>query len=84
MDILNIFGYIATVLTIFYLLPQVIKTWKSRSTGDISIGMYILGSFGALFWVLYGTMLHSVQLIFTNVVVLISSLIILGFKIRYK
>lgn len=84
MDIKNIFGYIATIMTVLYLLPQVIKTLKSRSTKDISLGMYILGSLGALFWILYGFMLGSIQLMLTNSVVLTSSLIILIFKIRYK
>ncbi len=84
MDLKNLLGYIATTMTILYLLPQVIKTWRSKSTEDISIGMYILGSLGASFWILYGAMLDSIQLIFTNSIVLISSLIILGFKIKYK
>ena len=84
MDLKNLLGYIATIMTVLYLLPQVIKTWKSRSTGDISLGMYILGSLGALFWILYGVMLSSIQLMLTNIIVLISSLIILVFKIRYK
>jgi len=84
MDLKNIIGYIATIMTVLYLLPQVIKTCKMKSTSDISLGMYILGSSGALFWALYGIMIGSIQLVITNIIVLIFSLIILAFKIKYK
>ncbi len=84
MDFKNIIGYIAAFLSIFCLLPQVIKTWKTKSTGDISLAMYILGSLGAIFWVTYGVFLNSRQIILTNSIVLICFLLILIFKLKYK
>lgn len=84
MDLKNLLGNIATVMTILYLTPQVVKTWKSKSTSDISLGMYILGSLGSLFWILYGITLNSIQLIITNSIVLVCSLFILILKIKYK
>jgi MtN3 and saliva related transmembrane protein len=83
-DLKNLLGYIATIISSFYLLPQVIKTWKSKSTADISLGMFILGISGAIIWILYGAMLNSIQIVLTNSIVLISSLIVLTFKIKYK
>jgi MtN3 and saliva related transmembrane protein len=84
MDLKNFLGYTATTISIVSLIPQIIKTWKSKSTADLSLGMYILGSLGVLFWVLYGVSLSSIQLIITNSVVLLCSLFILILKIKYK
>jgi len=84
MDLRNLIGYVAATLSIFCLIPQVVKTWKSKSTSDISLAMYILGSIGALFWIVYGVSLNSMQIILTNSIVLICFLFILSYKIKYK
>ena len=40
----ELLGLIAGTLTTLAFLPQVIKTWKSRSAQDISLGMFLLFS----------------------------------------
>lgn len=84
MDIQNIIGYTATVITTLSILPQVIKTWKTKSTKDISLGMCGLGILGGLFWFAYGLLISSFQIIIANLIVFISFLIIFVFKIKYK
>jgi MtN3 and saliva related transmembrane protein len=76
-------GFGAAFCTTFAFLPQVIKTWQTRSTKDISLGMFLTFSTGILLWLIYGLLLGDVPLIAANAVTLVLALIILGFKLRY-
>ncbi|MDH4128072.1 MAG: SemiSWEET transporter [Spirochaetota bacterium] len=80
----NIIGLIAGTLTSIAFLPQVIKTWKTKSTNDISLIMFTAFSLGILMWLIYGIIINSLPIIIANSVTIILSLIILYFKIRYK
>ena len=83
MDKTNLVGLMAGTCTTLSLLPQLIKTWKTKSTHDISIGMYVTLSIGLLLWVFYGVHIHSLPIIITNVVTLILALTVLALKIRH-
>ena len=76
----ELLGLIAGTLTTLAFLPQVIKTWKSRSAQDISVGMFLLFSAGDALWLFYGIRLGAVPIIAANAVTLILSLAILGMK----
>jgi MtN3 and saliva related transmembrane protein len=79
----TIIGTVAGTLTTAAYLPQVVKVWRSRSVGDISLQMYILMVTGASLWVVYGLMLMAWPVIVANAVSLLFTAIILGFKLRY-
>ena len=79
----DILGGIAGTLTTLAFLPQVIRIWKTKSTQDISLGMFVVLCTGIFLWVLYGIFLHAIPVILSNVVTLILALIILGFKLKY-
>ena len=36
------FGYLAGCLTVVSFLPQVVRTWRTRRTGDLSFAMFAL------------------------------------------
>lgn len=76
----ELLGLIAGTLTTLAFLPQVIKTFKSRSAKDISLGMFILFSAGVALWLVYGIRLGAVPIIAANAVTLILSLAILAMK----
>jgi MtN3 and saliva related transmembrane protein len=84
MDAANLLGLLAGTLTTASFLPQVIKTWRSRSAGDISLVMFALFSLGVLLWIVYGFTVGAVPVIVANVITLLLSTTILIFKIRYK
>lgn len=84
MDAANVLGLLAGSLTTASFLPQVIKTWRSRSAGDISLVMFALFSLGVLLWIVYGFTVGAVPVIVANVITLLLSMTILVFKIRYK
>jgi len=79
----TVIGTVAGTLTTAAYLPQVVKVWRSRSVGDISLQMYILVVTGASFWVVYGLMLMQWPVIIANAVSLLFTATILGFKLRY-
>lgn len=84
MDVTNLVGLLAGTLTTVSFLPQVLKTWRSRSAGDISLVMFVLFSLGVFLWILYGFSVGAVPVIIANTVTLLLSMTILFFKIRYK
>ena len=79
----TIVGYIAATLTTLSFLPQVIKTWKTSSTKDISLAMFIAFCAGVFLWAVYGVMIRSWPVIIANSVVLVLGGIILGLKIKH-
>jgi MtN3 and saliva related transmembrane protein len=84
MESANTLGLIAGALTTLAFIPQVIKTWKSRHTRDISLGMFVIFSVGVFLWLLYGIRIGAMPIILANVVTLVLALTILVFKLRYK
>ena len=84
MDYVTILGFVAGTLTTVSFLPQVIKIWKSKSTKDISLVMYIILAIGAVLWSVYGIILKALPIIIVNIIILVLACIILALKIRYK
>ncbi len=59
-------GYFAGVLTVGSFLPQVIRTWRTRQTGDLSLGMFgLLGAASSL-WMVYGVITSDWPVVLTN------------------
>jgi len=82
MDIVNITGSLAGCLTTIAFIPQVVRTWKTRSAQDISLFMFLLFSCGVLLWLIYGIMLHALPIILANGITLALSTTILAMKVR--
>lgn len=76
-------GYFAGFLTTISFLPQVVKTWKTRSTSDLSLGMFSVFSVGVICWLVYGFLLQEMPMIFWNAVTLFLVLIILFMKLKF-
>ena len=81
---IEIIGYMAMITIATALTPQVIKSWKTKSTKDISITWTLLYLIGLLFWTIYAIGISSLPLLFASIFesILLISLIIL--KIKYK
>nr|WP_202950669.1 SemiSWEET transporter [Pseudanabaena sp. PCC 6802] len=77
-------GLVAGVLTTLAYLPQVIKTWKSKSAQDLSWSMLIVLCIGIVLWLVYGFSIQDIPIIAANVVTLILASIILALKIKYQ
>jgi MtN3 and saliva related transmembrane protein len=83
-DTITIIGLIAAAFTTISLLPQVLKVWKTKSTRDISTGMFSLFCGGVFLWFVYGVFINDLPIIIANSLAFIQALIILIFKIKYK
>ncbi len=77
-------GALAGVLTTIALLPQVVKTWRSRSAADISLAMFAVYFAGILLWLLYGVMLDDWPLIASNAITLFLTAVLLLLTLRYR
>src|SRR4028118_1313532 len=58
-DIVNLFtietiSLIAGTLTTLSFVPQVIKTWRSKSAKGLSLGMFSIFCIGLILWLIYG------------------------------
>ncbi len=78
-----IFGYIAGALTTISFVPQVIKAWKTKSTRDISLGMFLIFTLGVLLWLVYGILRFDLPIIAANSVTVTLALLILMMKLRF-
>ena len=84
MKSIDILGYLGGSLVVISLLPQAIKSWKTKLTRDISLWRYIIYSVGLILWVAYAVIIHNGPVALMNGLGLLLALSILYLKIRYK
>lgn len=84
MDFITLLGLVAGTLTTAAFLPQLFKTWKSKSAGDISSIWLVAFTSGIALWLTYGLLINSLPVILSNGITLVLTLIILVFKLKYK
>ena len=84
MDAVTVIGLVAALFTTISLLPQLIKVYKTKSTKDISTGMFALFGGGVLLWFIYGLLTRDLPIIIANSLAFVQSVIILVFKLKFK
>jgi len=84
MDTITILGLAAGTLTTIAFLPQMMKTWQTKSAKDVSFLMLITFNIGLFLWLMYGIYLQALPIILANGVTLVFNLIILWLKIKYR
>lgn len=84
MDYITILGLIAAAFTTVCLMPQLFKINKTKSTKDISSGMFTLYSGGVLLWLIYGLYRQDVAIMIANSLALLQGMAILALKVKYK
>src|SRR5262252_621223 len=80
----DLLGYIGAVLTTFSFLPQLIRTWRSRSSRDLSLVMLSLFCVGVGFWLVYGIRVRAWPVISANAVTLLLAGTVLGLAARFQ
>jgi MtN3 and saliva related transmembrane protein len=84
MDLTLIVGLAAATLTTAAFVPQVVKTWRTRSTRDISLGMFSVLCTGVALWLLYGLLTGDLPVILANTVTLLLAGTVLILKVKHK
>lgn len=80
---IEVLGLAAGCMTTCSFIPQVVRTYRSRSVADISLRMYLLMCAGIAMWVAYGLLIGSVSVVAANTVSFSLTLAILVMKIAY-
>jgi MtN3 and saliva related transmembrane protein len=84
MQAIQLIGLAAGTLTTIAFIPQVVKTYKSRSAKDLSLGMFSIFTTGIALWLTYGILINDVPVIASNMVTLALAATLLYFKITFK
>ena len=83
MDHITLIGISAGTLTTLAFLPQAFRAWKTRSTADVSLVMFLAMCAGIVLWLIYGLLLADLPLIIANGVTLGLALAVLVAKLRF-
>ena len=79
----EIFGYVALITAIIGLMPQVIKSYKTHSTDDISMVMLINYFVGSFAWIIHGLSVNDNFVVWSNVLGGTVSVISIIQKLKY-
>ncbi|WP_396597549.1 SemiSWEET family sugar transporter [Dokdonia sp. R86516] len=82
-DNIEIIGLVAATLTTAAFLPQVYQTWKTKDVSGLSLPMFTMFFVGIVFWLVYGVLKESLAIILANAITVVSSFLLLYFKIKY-
>ncbi len=83
MSWISVLGAAAAASSTVSYLPQVIRTWRTRSTNDISLGMFSVMVWATALWLVYGVVIGDAAIIISNSICLMLSGTVLYFKLRY-
>lgn len=84
MELIEVIGLTAGFLTTISFLPQVIKTWKTRSAKDLSLSMFMIFWLGVMLWLIYGILIEDTPIVIANALTLTLASVILYFKFSFK
>ena len=80
----DIIGYLGGIFIMISFIPQVIKSYKTKSVKDLSLAMIVATFIGTAFWISYGFLIKSMPIIMMNSIFGIVVLFQLFLKIKYE
>jgi MtN3 and saliva related transmembrane protein len=84
MEWVKILGLLAGSLTTIAFVPQVMKTYQSKSAKDLSLGMFGIFCLGTIGWLSYGILINDLPVMAANTVTLVLCGVLIFFKFRYN
>ena len=82
MQLVTLVGLLAGTLTTIAYVPQVVKSWRSGSTSDVSLTMFATMVSGVTLWLIYGVFVRDVPIMVANGATLLLAGTVLVLKIR--
>lgn len=79
----ELIGYLAGFIVAISLVPQVFKSWKTKSTEDISIVWTLIYIVGLILWVIYGVGIISFPIIIAVTLEALLAISLLILKLKY-
>lgn len=80
----DLIGYAASVVGTCIMLPQVIKSWRTKHVQDLSTSMLVLYLTNCLLWLAYGIQLAAGPVIIANIAGFTIGGIQMLLKMRYS
>ena len=80
MTIEQVFGWLAAFFCTIILVPQIIKTFKTKHTNDLSIWMLIFSAIGNAFWATHAAMTDNVPLLVGASLIMTMSFVLIAYK----
>ena len=84
MEFIDILGLVAGICTSSSIIPQLVKTIRTKKTEDMSISMFIVMLSGNALWIYYGFDKSDIAIILTNFLALGLNSAILIAHFKYK
>jgi MtN3 and saliva related transmembrane protein len=84
MQLTDVIGFFAAVLTTASFVPQAWHTFRTRDVSGISLGMYSAFTAGVACWLVYGLLLGAWPIVIANLVTLSLAIAILVMKLRFR
>jgi MtN3 and saliva related transmembrane protein len=84
MDCATVIGLAAASPTVIAFFPQLLKAWKTKSTRDISLGMFSTFCIGVLLWFVCRILTSDLPETIANFLTLIQAVVILMLKLKYE
>jgi len=78
-----LFGWIASFLCTFILVPQIFKALKTRHTNDVSMYMLIISVAGNAFWAAHASITGNIPLIVGASLISAMSILLIIFKFKF-
>ncbi len=84
MQLIDLIGYAAAMLTTASFVPQAWHTFTTRDVSGISLGMYSAFTAGIACWLAYGWLLGAWPIVIANTITLALASAILFMKLRFR
>lgn len=82
--LVDVTGYTATFFGTMVMLPQAVKTWRTRKVDDLSPVMLFFYFMNCLLWLVYAYFIDALPLLLTNALALMISITQIGLYISIK
>ena len=82
--IAEIIGYAAGLVIVLSWIPQVIKSYRTRSVNDLSLLMIILILIGIALWIIYALIVKDRPVLAVNIVLAVIISYLLYLKAKYQ
>ncbi len=82
-DMLILLGFIAGTLTTAALVPQLVHTWRTKETKDLSLGFLVVLLGGISLWFVYGVVLRDLPIMLFNAISACIVATLVALKVRH-
>jgi len=80
----EILGYLGALFITVSFIPQVIKSYKTKSVQDVSLGLILTTLIGTVFWWMYGMINKVGPLVLSNSILGLVVIYQLYLKLKYQ